>query len=80
MIDVKNVNLSIGKKKILKDANLCLHPGDIYGLLGPNRAGKSTIIFALLGLFAHTKGQIRVLGRDPNLGDLTNKPTDTPIP
>lgn len=54
MLDVKNVNIYYGRKKIIKDASFTISPGEIVGLIGPNGAGKTTIMKTLLGLTKFT--------------------------
>lgn len=49
----------------VKDLNLEIRPGEIFGLLGPNGSGKTTTIKMLLGLLYPTKGRISVFGRPP---------------
>lgn len=49
----------------VKDLNLDIRPGEIFGLLGPNGSGKTTTIKMLLGLLYPTKGRISVFGRPP---------------
>jgi len=51
----------------VKDISFSVERGEIYGLLGANGAGKTTIIKMLCGLQKPTKGQVRVLGADPHL-------------
>ena len=46
----------------LKDLNLEVHGGEIYGYLGPNGSGKTTTIKMLLGLIFPTSGEIAILG------------------
>ncbi len=45
--------------------DLAVHRGEVYGFLGPNRAGKTTTMRMLLGLIRPTAGTVRVLGRPP---------------
>ena len=49
----------------VKDLNLEIRPGEVFGLLGPNGSGKSTAIKLLLGLLYPTRGRIAVFGRPP---------------
>jgi ABC-2 type transport system ATP-binding protein len=53
------------KQKIgLKDLNLQVHQGEVFGFLGPNGAGKTTTLKILMGLIFPTKGEARILGKD----------------
>jgi ABC-2 type transport system ATP-binding protein len=49
----------------VKDLDLEIHPGDVFGLLGPNGSGKTTTIKMLLGLLYPTRGRIAVFGKPP---------------
>jgi ABC-2 type transport system ATP-binding protein len=49
----------------VKDLNLEIRPGEVFGLLGPNGSGKTTTIKMLLGLLYPTKGRISVFGKAP---------------
>src|SRR6267143_3245403 len=51
----------------VRDLNLEVSSGQIYGLLGPNGSGKSTTLKILLGLVSPTLGQTEIFGRDSNL-------------
>ncbi len=46
----------------LKDLNLTIEPGEIFGYLGPNGSGKTTTIKLLLGLIFPTSGTISIMG------------------
>ena len=48
----------------LRDLNLEVAPGQVYGLLGPNGSGKSTALKIILGLVAATAGTSKIFGRD----------------
>lgn len=61
-IILKNVVKTIGGKKILYDVNLEVKPGEIYGLLGPNKAGKTTTMKILAGLLNHSAGEVWING------------------
>jgi ABC-2 type transport system ATP-binding protein len=48
----------------VRDLNLEVAAGEIYGLLGPNGSGKSTTLKIILGLVTPTRGQAQIFGRD----------------
>ena len=52
------------KRLAVKDLNLEVHRGDVFGFLGPNGAGKSTTIRMILTLLRPTSGSIEIFGRD----------------
>jgi ABC-2 type transport system ATP-binding protein len=54
-----------GGCRIVDGLSLSLAPGEVYALLGGNGAGKSTTLFAILGLLPRTGGRIAVAGHDP---------------
>lgn len=49
----------------VRDLNLDIYPGEIFGLLGPNGSGKSTTIKVLLGLLYPTRGRVTIFGLPP---------------
>jgi ABC-2 type transport system ATP-binding protein len=51
----------------VRDLNLEIAAGQIYGLLGPNGSGKSTTLKIILGLVPPTRGQSKIFGRDSDL-------------
>ena len=51
----------------VKDLNLSIEPGEVYGLLGPNGSGKSTTLKIILGLVSPTRGRTEIFGRDSRL-------------
>ena len=64
VISLEHINKSLGGRQILKDVNLSVTCGDIFGYLGPNGAGKTTTIRIVLGLMGATSGTVSVLGMD----------------
>ena len=58
MINASNVALSYGKRVIFKDVNIKFTPGNCYGLIGANGAGKSTFLKILAGQFEPDQGAI----------------------
>ncbi len=63
-IDVQGVTKRYGEVTALRDLDLVVEEGEIYGFLGPNGAGKSTAIDILLDYTRPTAGTARVLGAD----------------
>lgn len=53
------------KQPALNDISAVLRPGRITGLVGPDGAGKTTLIRLMAGLLAPTSGKIRIIGLDP---------------
>ncbi|MGB7724645.1 MAG: ATP-binding cassette domain-containing protein, partial [Dehalococcoidales bacterium] len=53
---------SFGKLEAVKDLNLELRRGEVFGFLGPNGAGKSTTVGMILGLITPTAGSIELFG------------------
>jgi ABC-2 type transport system ATP-binding protein len=53
-----------GTLEAVKDLNIEIHRGDVFGFLGPNGAGKSTTVGMILGLVAPTAGSIELFGRN----------------
>src|ERR1700728_3744251 len=64
-IETKNVSRSFGKNIVVRDLNLRVRRGSIYGLLGRNGAGKPTLLKMLAGLIWPDAGDIRVNGVEP---------------
>jgi len=48
-MSIKNLNVGIAEKQILKDFNLEIKPGEIHAIMGPNGTGKSTLASTLAG-------------------------------
>lgn len=65
MIEIKNLAFSYGKNEVLRNINMRLEPGRIYGLLGENGVGKTTLLTLLCGLKKAENGSINVDGEQP---------------
>lgn len=61
-IEIKDLSVSYGAKRVLVSIYLNLEAGHLYGLIGPNGAGKSSLFKALLGLIEPTAGEIKING------------------
>lgn len=65
VIKVNNLYKSYGDIQVVKDVSLSVKKGEVFGLLGANGAGKSTIIECILGTKDYNKGQATILGMNP---------------
>src|SRR5688572_2026640 len=66
MVSLQHLHFSYNKAvPILEDVNLELHSGRIYGLLGKNGAGKSSLMYNICGLLFPVSGRCTVLGQTP---------------
>lgn len=64
MITASNISLSYGKRVIFKDVNIKFTPGNCYGLIGANGAGKSTFLKILAGDSEPDKGEVTIGARE----------------
>ncbi|WP_442795204.1 ABC transporter ATP-binding protein [Pelobium manganitolerans] len=65
MIEIENLCFSYGKHKVLTNLNLSLSQGKIFGLLGKNGAGKSSLLYQICGLLFPKQGKLNVNGYKP---------------
>ena len=68
-LKLKNIEKSLGSKKILSGVNFSIAANEIVGLLGPNGAGKTTAFYIAAGIIFPSTGQIFI-----NNEDVTDKP------
>lgn len=64
MIELKGVSKQFGERWAVRDLDLAVPRGEIFGLLGHNGAGKSTAIGMMLGQVWPTAGELRICGHD----------------
>lgn len=64
MIDIKDLNKSYGRLKVLKDINLELEEEKIYGLLGRNGVGKTTLLNIIGNKIRKDSGQVKAFGEE----------------
>ena len=68
MIELKNIDVVFGSKghefKAVKDVNLTIEKGEIFGIVGPSGAGKSTLVRVINLLQRPTSGQVLIEGKD----------------
>jgi ABC-2 type transport system ATP-binding protein len=65
MISIRDLHFSYRRKPVFTGLSLDLHPGHIYGLLGGNGTGKSTLLRNIAGLLFPKQGRISAMGFEP---------------
>ncbi len=66
MISIQNLSFAYKKKQVFKGLSLEFKPGHVYGLLGRNGTGKSSLLHNIAGLLFPKGGSIRVNGHEPS--------------
>ena len=66
IIEFENVSLSYGNRLILDNINFKINQNQIFGMLGPNGVGKSTIFNLITGLILPKNGKIKINGEEVN--------------
>lgn len=64
ILKINQVDVRYGELLAVKDISLTVNSGQIFSIIGANGSGKSTIIKAVSGLMAPTKGTIEFMGKD----------------
>jgi lipopolysaccharide export system ATP-binding protein len=64
VVEFDNVSLAYGNRLILDNINFKINEGQIFGMLGPNGVGKSTIFNLITGLISPRSGKIKIEGND----------------
>lgn len=64
MIEIKNLQKSFGSNEVLKDINITIQDGEIYGLIGVSGAGKSTLLRCINGLESYDGGSLKIDGTE----------------
>jgi ABC-2 type transport system ATP-binding protein len=83
VVEIRNLTKTFGKFTAVDALNLTIFKGEIYGLLGPNGSGKTTIIKVLCGLLRPTAGSVMISGHPLPCKSIMNQigymPQDTAI-
>src|SRR5210317_69035 len=64
IIEFKDISLAYGNRLILDKINFSINEGQIFGMLGPNGVGKSTIFNLITGLIMPKNGKVLINGKD----------------
>ena len=66
IVETKGLSKSYGDKQVVRNVDLKVPKGCVYGFMGPNGAGKSTTLKMLLGLVKSGSGEARIAGKEMN--------------
>ena len=63
-IEIRNLNKNFGSKQAVRNLNMTVPQGAIYGFIGENGSGKSTTEKIICGLIHENSGSVKLYGRD----------------
>lgn len=63
IVSIQNFNLHLGGKRIVKNLNLEVRPGEVFAMLGANGSGKTSTVRCLLGIYQTGEGQLLIDGQ-----------------
>ena len=66
-IEVNDLYHNFGEKRVLDGIELEIEKGEIFGLLGPSGAGKTTLINILTGQITRTRGNVKIGGKESSV-------------
>lgn len=64
LLDVKNISLSFGGVRALKDVSFSVKKGEIFSIIGPNGAGKTSMLNCISGRYQPNEGKIEYRGKE----------------
>lgn len=67
ILQVNNISKSYGQNQALDNFSLSVEKGSVYGILGPNGSGKTTILAIILGIVKQNSGEFRWVDNEKNI-------------
>ena len=64
VLEARDLRMSYGSTRAVDGVSLAVGPGQAFGLVGPDGAGKTTTMRLLVGLLAAGRGEVTILGQD----------------
>ena len=68
VLSIRNLSKSFGQQQIIKDLNMSVPEGSVFGFIGQNGAGKTTTMKMVLGLLQPDQGEILVCNKPVYFG------------
>lgn len=68
MIQVHGLTKKVGGRELIKNVSFHVEPGEVFGIIGQNGAGKTTIIKCIVGLYKYQSGEILIDGKNIKTG------------
>ncbi len=65
VVSLSHVSKVLGRREIVSDLTLAVGHGQLFGLIGPSGGGKTSVVRLMVGIYAPSKGEVRVFGADP---------------
>ena len=62
LLEARGISKRFGGVQALKDVSLTINEGEIYGLIGPDGSGKSSLMKAIAGVLTYDEGRVKVFG------------------
>lgn len=72
-VRIRDLTVVRGGKRVLHEVGLDIAAGSVTGLLGPSGSGKTTLIRTIVGVQAHVRGDVEVLGRPAGTASLRSR-------
>ena len=66
-IKIKDLDLNLSGKEILKGVSLEVNPGEYISIIGPNGAGKTSLVKCISRIYTHWSGSVEINGKDIGL-------------
>lgn len=64
MLEIKNLQKGYNNRPVIHGIDICIHRGDIHGLIGSNGAGKTTLLKCVTGIYKPAQGTVQVDEKD----------------
>ena len=64
MLEIKNLHKGYNNRSVIHGIDLCVHQGEIHGLIGSNGAGKTTLLKCAAGIYKPAQGTVQYDGKD----------------